>query len=114
MGALQNLIKKMRRQKEAKEGYEGEQRIIERYEEKKKSANERELDGYLNEIRETRIKQRIDGFRKQKQKELWSGKKGNPAYVKNVIAGQKAIFKNHKKIFLGKDAITNQKNIFVK
>jgi len=112
MGVIQNWIQRMKAKRAEKEGYEDERHIEERYEEKKLSSNERELNGYMEEERQKMIKAKLDKFRQIKQHKIWHDRDTNPIYAENVIHDDKNLFKE-KNIFKGKDSLfLNNKNIF--
>ena len=74
-------------------------RIQQLLEERQKSSNRRELERYMHEQEEAKIKQTLDSIRKKQQSETWSGK--------NTLINQKMnIMKND-------NPILKQKNIFL-
>ena len=68
------------------DNYNFEHKILE----KKKNANERELERYLEDKRQKRIQNQLSSFRKQKQNELW---RNNAMLTKSKI-DKKNVF-NH-------------------
>ena len=83
---------------------------------RKLSSNERELNRYMKEEREKRIKDELDVWRKERQRSIDFDH--NPINAKNIIAGgdnllkQKKIFSEHKNMFVGqKSCLHNNKNL---
>jgi len=75
-------------------------------EEKQKSANERELERYMEEAREKRIKVNLEKFRKQQKKEFWSSNMMNNK--------QTSILKEDKPILKEKNIFKMKGNMFMK
>ena len=71
MGLLSDFIQRWKERKAKSKEIEEDTRIRERIIEKRKSANERELEGYLEEERQKQIKEQVEHFRRQKRDELW-------------------------------------------
>lgn len=112
MGLIQDAIRKWRNKKAEKEDYEREQRIMEGYEQRKLSADERELIRWEEQERQKRIKAALKSFRERENEEVWSGKKGNPVFTPNVIAGQKELFKGDENLFMKKSNFFDQPDLF--
>ena len=93
---IKELLEKYRRKKEVEEGYMDEDRITHRIQERKKNANERELERYYEEERQERIKKELDGFRKKRHHKIMTESK---------------VLDNNKKMLKSKN-IFKQKNIF--
>lgn len=68
---LQDFINRWKERKSKSKDIEDDLRIHERIVEKKKSANERELESYLEEVRQKNIKNQVEQFRQQKRNEHW-------------------------------------------
>ena len=107
MGLMQDLIRKARGKKEEKQDYERHRHIEENYSEKKMNSNERELLEWREKERQIMIKRELEDFRKRENEEVWSGKKGNPLYAKNVVAGQKNLFDGSNNLFSKKTEVFN-------
>jgi translation elongation factor EF-1beta len=110
MGAIKNFIQKIkdRREVNKEEFREAErQRKIERLlNEREKSANERELEGYIKENREQEIKKALEIARKKRQEDISFGH--NSLNTKNIMADtkwhimkEKNMFKDNKNMFVG-------------
>lgn len=78
-------------------------------EERKKSANERELDSYMEERRQANIKSQIDRIRKQKQREMWHK---NIFKGKNLFNGPSTILNNNNKLFGNGKTILDAERLF--
>lgn len=113
MGIIQDILKKFKEKKEERKSYERGRRIEEGYEEKKLSANERELLKFKNIEREKKIKKVLDNYRKKEKDEIWRGKKSNPIYAPNIIKDNKNLFKG-KSLFMGKGNLFKNKNMFMR
>jgi len=101
MGILKNILEKMKARKEMAKQYQNEQRIQEVYQERKLSANERELMNLMEKDRQEVIKRELERRRKEMQHRWMSGKDGNPAYLPNVVHDDKNLFR-HTHLFSGK------------
>lgn len=71
---IKEFLQRMREKKELQREMEMEYNVAKKIEQKRKSANERELEGYIKEQRERAIENKLKVIRKQKQKEYWQGK----------------------------------------
>ena len=112
MGILQNTIEKIRAGKQERKHMEDVNRWEEQVEQKKLSANERELMQYAEEDRQERMKIALDKIRKTKQREHWSGRKNNALDTPNIIKNSENIFAHKESMFGHKDNLLHQKNMF--
>lgn len=110
MPPIQRFIKGLFKKKEDSEAYAREQQVRDEYERKKLSSNERELMRYKEEEREKRIKYELESRRKKENDDVWSGKKGQPLAAKNVVAGQKNLFR-HGNMFKDVDNAYKHKDV---
>jgi len=95
MGYIRDLINKFKEKGEKQKVYEEEIRIQERVAEKRKSANERELEGYMKEAREAQIKKQVERIRRQKMNNLWKAtlmKNNAKCYIDNSLMREKKNF----------------------
>jgi len=95
MGYIRDLINKLKEKGEKQKVYEEEIRIQERVAEKRKSANERELEGYMKEAREAQIKKQVERIRRQKMNNLWKAtlmKNNAKCYIDNSLMREKKNF----------------------
>jgi len=95
MGYIRDLINKLKEKGEKQKVYEEEIRIQERIAEKRKSANERELEGYMKEAREAQIKKQVERIRRQKMNNLWKAtlmKNNAKCYIDNSLMREKKNF----------------------
>jgi len=67
------------------------QQIERKLQERRLSADERELNKFLEEDRQRQVKEMLNQFRKRKQEEVWHGDTALDA--PNIIANQKNLFK---------------------
>ncbi|HDK42074.1 MAG TPA: hypothetical protein ENG87_01740 [Candidatus Pacearchaeota archaeon] len=109
MGLIQNLIKGSGEDKrEFKEKFKEAQQKLKvqgMLEEREKSSNQRELERYLKQQREKRIKMELDKIHKKQKKEMWEGQ--------NILKSQTSILKEGKSILTNDRPILGQKNIFL-
>ena len=95
MSIIKDFIGKFRGRQEKERVLEEDIRVQERVMEKKKSANERELEGYMKENREKMIKNKLERIRKQKSKEMWKAslmKNNAKCYIDNSLMKDKKNF----------------------
>lgn len=100
---LQNMHENKQADKEMVRNMQQQQRIEEILENRKKSANERELERYMKENREKAIKSQLEIVRKQRDREI--NFEHNPLKVKNVISGGKWNILKEKNLFSSKGNI---------
>lgn len=91
---------KKRQFKELEEQYLLQKKL----EDKQKSANERELERYLKEQREERIKKELEYFRKKKKNELW--------HNSFLLKKNNSILKTDKPILKEKNIFSLKGNMF--
>jgi len=94
MGLIQNLIAKAQEKKAKFNEIEQEESIHKKLDTRKLSANERELNGYLEEERQKKIKRSVENFRKRKTNDFWHGGK---------VYAQKNLFQEKKNLFRGQN-----------
>lgn len=95
MGLLKDFIAKFKQKSEREKALEDEIRIQHRVGEKMKSANERELEGYMKENREKMIKHKLEKVRTQKSREMWKAsllKNNARCYIDNSLMKSKKNF----------------------
>lgn len=83
---LARVIEKRREKAEALKNMESQVRMERSVHERFKSSNERELERFLEEARQKKIKEQLDLHRDQVQRDWWSSK--------NNVLNQKNIFTN--------------------
>ena len=107
---LKEIIAKLRarsqQRKEVKLNLENQYHAQESIETKRLSANERELNKYLEENRQKAIKRQLDYHRKVREHEMTYGH--NPVYIKNIVHDDKNLFR-HKKLFSNPNTIIKNK-----
>ena len=95
---IKEILHKLREKKELRERYSMERRIAERYEEKKISANERELIRFKEAERQARIKKALEYYRKKENQEIFTGRSSNPAFIPYVVKDNKELY-SHGSLF---------------
>ena len=95
MGFIQNLIGKFKyksdREKELELEIDAQERVLE----KKKSANERELERYDDEAREKMIENRLKWERAKRQKAIWKTtlmKTNSRCFIDNTLMKERNNF----------------------
>jgi len=117
MGLIQKLLKggteEQRDFKDRLKQAQADDRVATMVEERKKSANQRELERYIKEQQEERIKETLNKIHKQNNSELWKSKNSILAKGKSIlkeerpILQEKNIFRNNPNMFSKKHAIKN-------
>ena len=104
---IRAFMERLKENKNKYKAYEEEMRIAEKYEERKLSSNERELQRFMKEKREDSIKKELEEWRKKKQKDTDFGhqilKTGNmfePKKNDSTILKQKNMFANERSMFM--------------
>ena len=95
MGFLKDMVAKYKEKSQKEKALEEDIHIQERVMEKKKSANERELESYMREQREKQIQSRVERIRKQKMDSMWKAslmKNNTKCYIDNSLMKQKKNF----------------------
>lgn len=108
---IMNVIRKMSEKKaiskEKLKNAQEDMKIQKILEERAMSSNQRELERYMKDQEELRIKQTLEKIRKKEQTDLWSGKNSLMNQKMNIlkedrpILMEKNIFSNNKKISKG-------------
>ncbi len=71
MGLLQEAIQRMKDKKQKFKDADEDFKIQHKLEERRKNANERELERYQEEGRQKQIQEALSFYRKQKSSEMW-------------------------------------------
>lgn len=102
--ALQKIGEKLKEKKEYQRQMDMQLRAQEQLSERRKSANERELNRYINEDREENIKNALDFYRKKRENDI--NFNHNPLDVPNITAHtdwqvlrEKNLFKGNNNMF---------------
>lgn len=102
MGLL-DFLHRMREKREKFRAFEEEKKIEQKWLDKQKSANERELERFMKEEREDSIKRELEEFRRARQKKAQYG---------NQIIKVKNMFANDKQRILNSPSMMdNDKNV---
>jgi hypothetical protein len=91
MGLLKDFINKLKMKREAEAELETNLNIQKRVLNKQKSADEREYESYIEEMKKRKLRSQLQKLRKQKAAECWRA---------NSFAGNKYLFKE--KVNLGR------------
>lgn len=87
---LGNLIDKFKERRSAMNNLDNEYRMNKTLEQRRKPADERELERFMEEQRQKQISAQVRAIRKENNRKLWSGE--------NNILKEPNIFKNHHSI----------------
>jgi len=110
MGLLKNLLKGSGDRKEIKEKLKQAQqdrKVENMVLEREKSANQRELERYIEERREAQIKEQLDKIHKRQNQENWKSKN-------MILGGKTTILNNDRPILKEKNIFHGNKNMFTK
>lgn len=109
---IRDFLDRLRTKRVKYKEYEEDMRIQKQYMERQKSANERELERYQNELRERAIKNELEKFRQAKRKEIEYDHQ--ILAVKNMFKGEKHSLLKQQNIFAHKknQNILIQRRIF--
>ncbi len=101
--ALQNLGTRIKERKEWKRQAEEQLRLQKHFEDREKSANERELETFMKEEREEQIKEALDFHRKRREHDIAFNH--NPLNIENItnhtdweVLKERNLFKGNKNI----------------
>jgi hypothetical protein len=97
MGLIQDWLRERKEKKAEKSNYERQQKVIEGYEQKKISDEERQLMKHYEAKRQEAIKAKLEQINKAKTKTFWGGHDHNPVDAPNVVSGSENIFKHKDK-----------------
>ena len=100
MGLIQDWIRERKEKKAEKSNYERQQGVVENYEKKKISDNERELMKHYEAERQKQIKLKLEEINKQKTKTFWGGHDHNPIDAPNVVSHAPNVIKSKSNHFL--------------
>ena len=85
MGLLKEFIEGYKQKREKEKEYEEDIRMQKRVMAKMKSADDRELEGYMEEMRKARVAKQLEVLRKRKAETIWRS---------NPFRNNKNLFKN--------------------
>lgn len=109
---IRDFLDRLRRKKEKYSEFEEDMKVQERYYEKKKSANERELERYQNEQREREIKAELDKWREMKKNEVEFGHQ--ILNTKNMFEKEQPVIMKQKNLFTSKSNLNTKGGLFWK
>ncbi len=88
---IQSLGKKSKERKELLKRMDDQMRVAKTLEERQKSANQRELEGYYKEDREAQIKEDLEYMREKRDRDIKFGH--NPLDTKNIMKSEWEVLK---------------------
>jgi hypothetical protein len=98
---IKDILQRWKDRKEQFKTEDAHDRHIYLREQRKITPEERELNRYLEEKRQDKIKERVKKIRSERNTEALFSNKHNLLYAKNIMVGHKKIFSNDKNIFKG-------------
>ena len=107
---LRDFLDRLRAKKAKYKEFEEDMKVQEQYYEKKKSANERELERYMKEAREKQIRKELDKFREADKEEFQYGHQ--ILHVKNMFRGNGESLLKEKNIFTNNHSIMHKESLF--
>lgn len=93
---LKEILAKLRERKDSFKDAQHSDRVAELIAQRKKNSNERELEGYLEEERQKKIKLQLDYFRAKQREE---NRRQTVLGGKNVFSGHKSVLTENKNVF---------------
>lgn len=105
---IRDFLDRLRMKKAKYKDYAEDMHIQEQYLERKKSANERELERYIDEDREVKIKSELEKWRKKKKHEMEYNHQ--ILNTKNMFANEKPVIMKQKRLFMGNSMGNNAVN----
>ena len=88
---IKDIIDRFKKDDTVYEELKEQDRAMSKLQERKLSANERELNKIIKQRREEQIKNELNKIHKQEQKDFW---KKDVISQKNIFVGHKNLFKN--------------------
>lgn len=109
---IKDFLDRLKNKRAKYKEYHEDMKIQEQYLERKKSANERELERYIDEDREKQIKIQLDKYRKSRKNEIEH--KHQILNTKNMFEKEKARILNNKRMFGHKYHMHEGQGLFFK
>lgn len=109
---IREFLDRLRSKKAKAKEFEDEMRVQERYYDKKKSADERELERFHEEHRQKQIKAELENWRKSKQEEIEFGHQ--ILETPNMYSKEKSIIMKQKNLFNKKSNLNTKGGLFFK
>jgi len=109
---LQRLKENRNKKKELLNQALEQDRVQKLVEERKKSSNERELEKFMEEERQEKIKGALKDFREKRKKDI--ALNHNPLNIPNITRKTQWEVLKEPNLFTGRSTIDKQKNLFFK
>lgn len=109
---IRDFLDRLRSKRLKYKEYDEDMKIQEQYLERRKSANERELERFQEEHRQRLIKAELEAWRKSKKYEMEHSHQ--ILHTKNMFEGEKHSLLKNPNIFKHKQRILGQKRLFAK
>jgi hypothetical protein len=109
---IREFLERLRAKKVKYKEFEEDMDIQEKYYERKKSANQRELEKYENDEYEKAVKERLEQYRKRNKNEMEFGHQ--ILHTKNMFSGEKPVVMKEKKLFSSKSNLNTPGGLFWK
>lgn len=109
---IRDFLDRIRQKKLKAKEYEDDMKVQERYYEKKKTSDERELERFQEEYRQKAIKAELEKFRAARKEDIEFGHQ--ILETKNMYEKEKPVVMKQKKIFTGKSNLNTKGGLFFK
>lgn len=109
---IRDFLNRLREKREKYKQFEQEMNVQEKYYERKKSANERELERFHEEDRQRRIKAELEAWRTRTAKEAKT--QNQILRTKNMFRGDGSSLLKERKLFTNKHSIMHKEALFFK
>ena len=100
---IKEFLEKIKDRKQMQKEIETEHHVMKKIQQRAKSANERELEKFMEEKRQKIIEAKVKAMRKEKLSEFWKS---------NAMQKQPRILDNNEKLISGGKSILKAKRIF--
>lgn len=109
---IRDFLNRIREKRLRYKQYSEDMKVQEDYEQRKKTANERELERFMEEERQKKVKMALDGYRKKTAYEMEHNHQ--ILNTKNMFNGEKPVVMKQKSLFSGKSNLNTPGGLFFK
>lgn len=109
---IRDFLNRMKEKRLKYKQFEEDMKVQEQYIERKKSSNERELERFVEENRQKRIKAELEKFREARNKDIEFGHQ--ILETPNMYHKEKQIIMKQKNLFNGKSNLNTRGGLFFK
>jgi hypothetical protein len=109
---IKDFLERLRNSRLKQKEFNEDMKVQETYLERKKSANERELERYQNEQREKNIKVELEKWRAHRKNDIENNHR--ILETKNMYENEEKVVLKEKKLFSGKSNLNTRGGLFFK